>query len=79
MFESITLTKASIIHDWINWKRQCNRKTWVTRLYRLFNVGLPGTSLVPGINTIYLTQSNATSPFQGVMYDYIRLEAPQTQ
>ncbi|KAL3619596.1 hypothetical protein CASFOL_034508 [Castilleja foliolosa] len=47
-------------------------------LYRLFNVGLPGSSLAEGINTIYLTQSNAKGPFQGVMYDYIRLEAPQT-
>ncbi|KAK6130537.1 hypothetical protein DH2020_035718 [Rehmannia glutinosa] len=46
-------------------------------LYRLFNVGLPNTSLVQGNNTIYLTQSNATGPFQGVMYDYIRLEGPE--
>ncbi|KAK6130747.1 hypothetical protein DH2020_035505 [Rehmannia glutinosa] len=46
-------------------------------LYRLYNVGLPNTSLVQGDNTIYLTQSNATGPFQGVMYDYIRLEGPE--
>ncbi|KAL6511177.1 hypothetical protein OROHE_020546 [Orobanche hederae] len=45
--------------------------------YWLFNVGLPGTSLVNGTNTIYLTQSNAIGPFQGVMYDYIRLEGPK--
>ncbi|KAL6578427.1 hypothetical protein OROMI_010755 [Orobanche minor] len=46
-------------------------------LYWLFNVELPGTSLVTGTNTIYLTQSNAIGPFQGVMYDYIRLEGPK--
>ncbi|XP_059281603.1 probable rhamnogalacturonate lyase B [Lycium ferocissimum] len=45
-------------------------------LYWLFNVNLEGTILVEGENTIYLTQANATSPFQGVMYDYIRLEGP---
>ncbi|XP_075088803.1 uncharacterized protein LOC107831685 [Nicotiana tabacum] len=45
-------------------------------LYWLFNVNLQGDMLVEGENTIYLTQANATSPFQGIMYDYIRLEAP---
>ncbi|KAK4434255.1 hypothetical protein Salat_0588300 [Sesamum alatum] len=45
-------------------------------LYWLFNVEVPGASLVKGVNTIYLTQANATGPFQGVMYDYIRLESP---
>ncbi|XP_069153466.1 uncharacterized protein [Solanum lycopersicum] len=45
-------------------------------LYWLFNVNLQGTILVEGENTIYLTQANATSPFQGIMYDYIRLEGP---
>ncbi|KAL2242188.1 UNVERIFIED_CONTAM: hypothetical protein Sindi_0336800 [Sesamum indicum] len=45
-------------------------------LYWLFNVELPAASLVEGDNTIYLTQANATSPFQGIMYDYIRLESP---
>ncbi|XP_019239243.1 PREDICTED: uncharacterized protein LOC109219251 isoform X3 [Nicotiana attenuata] len=35
---------------------------------------LQGNILVEGENTIYLTQANATSPFQGIMYDYIRLE-----
>ncbi|CAA3026480.1 probable rhamnogalacturonate lyase B [Olea europaea subsp. europaea] len=46
-------------------------------LYWLFNVDIRGTLLVQGNNTIYLTQANATSPFQGVMYDYIRFEGPQ--
>ncbi|XP_060199110.1 probable rhamnogalacturonate lyase B isoform X2 [Lycium barbarum] len=45
-------------------------------LYWLFNVNLQGTILIEGINTIFLTQANATSPFQGIMYDYIRLEGP---
>ncbi|KAL5844536.1 hypothetical protein ACOSQ3_010590 [Xanthoceras sorbifolium] len=45
-------------------------------LYWLFNVDVPGTLFTEGNNTIYLTQTSSTSPFQGVMYDYIRLEAP---
>ena len=45
-------------------------------LYRLFNIDVPGTVLVKGNNTIFLTQTLCTSPFQGVMYDYIRLEGP---
>lgn len=45
-------------------------------LYWLFNVNVPGTQLVEGDNTIYLTQPRNTSPFQGIMYDYIRLEGP---
>ncbi|KAL3504972.1 hypothetical protein ACH5RR_034813 [Cinchona calisaya] len=45
-------------------------------LYWLFNVDIPTTLLVHGDNTIYLTQANATSPFQGLMYDYIRFEGP---
>lgn len=45
-------------------------------LYRLFNIDVPGTLLVKGNNTIFLTQTMCTSPFQGVMYDYIRLEGP---
>ncbi|XP_059631233.1 probable rhamnogalacturonate lyase B isoform X2 [Cornus florida] len=45
-------------------------------LYWLFNVDIPSTRLLQGQNTIYLTQASNTSPFQGLMYDYIRLEAP---
>ncbi|KZV28885.1 Rhamnogalacturonate lyase family protein [Dorcoceras hygrometricum] len=45
-------------------------------LYRLYNVDITGVSLVEGENTIYLTQPRSASPFQGLMYDYIRLEAP---
>jgi rhamnogalacturonan endolyase len=45
-------------------------------LYRLFNVDIPGAQLLIGNNTIFLTQTASISPFQGVMYDYIRLEGP---
>ncbi|XP_030542772.1 rhamnogalacturonate lyase-like [Rhodamnia argentea] len=45
-------------------------------LYWLFSVDVPGTGLVKGENTVFLTQIGSESPFQGIMYDYIRLEAP---
>ncbi|KAK6938056.1 Rhamnogalacturonan lyase, domain II [Dillenia turbinata] len=45
-------------------------------LYWLFNIDVPNALLLQGDNTIYLTQANATGPFQGILYDYIRLEAP---
>ncbi|KAK9983147.1 hypothetical protein SO802_032672 [Lithocarpus litseifolius] len=45
-------------------------------LYWLFEVKVPGTHVVEGNNTIFLTQPLSTSPFQGIMYDYIRLEGP---
>ncbi|KAK9713067.1 hypothetical protein RND81_06G000900 [Saponaria officinalis] len=45
-------------------------------LYRLFNVDVPAEWLTVGNNTMYLKQSRHTGPFEGVMYDYIRLEGP---
>ncbi|KAE9458861.1 hypothetical protein C3L33_09263, partial [Rhododendron williamsianum] len=45
-------------------------------LYYLFNVDIPSAQLTQGDNTIFLTQTRNTSPFHGIMYDYIRLEAP---
>ncbi|KAJ6735648.1 RHAMNOGALACTURONATE LYASE FAMILY PROTEIN [Salix viminalis] len=45
-------------------------------LYRLYNVNIPGARVVEGENTIFLAQPRCTSPFQGLMYDYIRLEGP---
>ncbi|XP_061372085.1 uncharacterized protein LOC133314604 isoform X2 [Gastrolobium bilobum] len=45
-------------------------------LYWLYNVNIPGSFLIEGTNTIYFTQPRCTSPFQGIMYDYIRLEGP---
>ncbi|ANM60517.1 Rhamnogalacturonate lyase family protein [Arabidopsis thaliana] len=47
-------------------------------LYWLYSVNVPAASLHVGNNTIYLTQALATSPFQGLMYDYIRLEYPDS-
>ncbi|VAI86945.1 unnamed protein product [Triticum turgidum subsp. durum] len=45
-------------------------------LYFLFSVDVRGAWLVRGTNTIYLKQPRNQSPFQGVMYDYLRLEGP---
>ncbi|XP_050234892.1 probable rhamnogalacturonate lyase B [Mercurialis annua] len=45
-------------------------------LYRLYSVEVPGNQLVEGRNSIFLSQTISTSPVQGIMYDYIRLEGP---
>lgn len=45
-------------------------------LYWLFTINIPSNTLHKGNNTIYLTQTKSTNSFQGVMYDYIRLESP---
>ncbi|XP_020113077.1 probable rhamnogalacturonate lyase B isoform X2 [Ananas comosus] len=45
-------------------------------LYWLYSVNVQSDWLIEGDNTIYLTQSRSSSPFQGVMYDYIRMEGP---
>ncbi|KAJ4701499.1 Rhamnogalacturonate lyase family protein [Melia azedarach] len=45
-------------------------------LYSLHHVSIPGSRLNEGENTIFLRQPRCTSPFQGIMYDYIRLEGP---
>ncbi|XP_065881231.1 rhamnogalacturonate lyase B-like isoform X2 [Euphorbia lathyris] len=47
-------------------------------LYWFYNIQVEGSRLVKGENTVFLTQPRATSPFQGIMYDYIRLEAPSS-
>ncbi|CAK9186563.1 unnamed protein product [Ilex paraguariensis] len=47
-------------------------------LYWLYNVDIPSARLVQGDNTIFLGQPRSVSPFQGLMYDYIRLESPST-
>lgn len=47
-------------------------------LYRLYSVSISGSQLVEGRNTIYLRQARGANPFTGVLYDYIRLEAPPT-
>ncbi|KAH9610641.1 hypothetical protein KSS87_017129 [Heliosperma pusillum] len=45
-------------------------------LYWLFNIDVKGSTLLKGSNTMFLTQTKGVSPFQGLMYDYIRLEGP---
>jgi rhamnogalacturonan endolyase len=45
-------------------------------LYWLYHVNIPSSLLTDGTNTIFFTQPRFTSPFQGFMYDYIRLEGP---
>ncbi|KAH6808093.1 Rhamnogalacturonate lyase family protein [Perilla frutescens var. frutescens] len=48
-------------------------------LYRLYSVTISGSQLVEGRNTIYLRQARGSNAFVGVLYDYIRLEAPRPQ
>lgn len=45
-------------------------------LYWSYTIDVPGTELAFGENTIFLMQTMSRSPFQGVMYDYIRFEGP---
>ena len=45
-------------------------------LYRLYSLEIPGSQLLFGRNIIYLTQSRGSSPWRGIMYDYLRLEGP---
>ncbi|CAN1285754.1 Rhamnogalacturonate lyase [Linum perenne] len=48
-------------------------------MYRFFNGTLPSTLFVKGKNTMFLRPArSSTYAFSGVMYDYIRLEAPPT-
>ncbi|KAG8642807.1 rhamnogalacturonate lyase isoform X1 [Manihot esculenta] len=46
-------------------------------LYWLYSIQVPSSQLFQGNNIIYLTQSRSNGPFYGIMYDYIRLEAPE--
>ncbi|OMO50816.1 hypothetical protein CCACVL1_30233 [Corchorus capsularis] len=45
-------------------------------IYRLYSIDVNGALLMEGENTIFLTQPMSSSALQGLMYDYIRLEAP---
>ncbi|OAE29086.1 hypothetical protein AXG93_1626s1130 [Marchantia polymorpha subsp. ruderalis] len=45
-------------------------------LYALYNIDIPAADLHKGDNIIYLTQRKASGPFNGFMYDYLRLESP---
>ncbi|KAL9262291.1 Rhamnogalacturonate lyase-like protein [Drosera capensis] len=47
-------------------------------LFWMYNIDIEGSKLKQGENIMYLTQVKSSSPFQGIMYDYIRLEGPAT-
>ncbi|XP_051132850.1 probable rhamnogalacturonate lyase B [Andrographis paniculata] len=45
-------------------------------LYWLYSIDLFESQFVDGENTLYIRQAKGSSPFNGVLYDYIRLEGP---
>ncbi|KAK9069437.1 hypothetical protein SSX86_011341 [Deinandra increscens subsp. villosa] len=45
-------------------------------LYWLYSINVLHSQLLAGRNAMYITQTRGSSPFKGVMYDYIRLEKP---
>ena len=45
-------------------------------LYWFYSVAVSGSLLEKGRNVIFLSQTRGSSPFYGIMYDYIRLEQP---
>ncbi|KAL8045964.1 hypothetical protein ABFX02_08G148500 [Erythranthe guttata] len=47
-------------------------------LYRLFSADILSTLLVNGDNCIFLTQARGGDSLCGILYDYLRLEAPPT-
>ncbi|XP_054775908.1 uncharacterized protein LOC129284447 [Prosopis cineraria] len=47
-------------------------------LYSLISIEVASDRFKKGSNTIYLKQSEASDSFQGVLYDYLRLERPPT-
>ncbi|KAG5377568.1 hypothetical protein IGI04_025410 [Brassica rapa subsp. trilocularis] len=55
-----------------------NARHGIHGLYWLHSVNAPASSLGLECNTISLTKPLVISPFQGLMYDYIRLEYPDS-
>lgn len=47
-------------------------------LYQLFSVDIPSTLLINGDNCMFLKQARGGDALCGVLYDYVRLEAPPT-
>ncbi|XP_011087034.2 probable rhamnogalacturonate lyase B [Sesamum indicum] len=47
-------------------------------LYQLFSVDISSTLLINGDNCLFLTQARGGDALCGILYDYIRLEAPPT-
>ncbi|XP_044476132.1 probable rhamnogalacturonate lyase B isoform X2 [Mangifera indica] len=70
------LLKPALFSTGIIGKENTIARHGIYGLYWLFNVDLPGAQLLQGNNTILLTQTQSTTAFQGIMYDYIRLEGP---
>ncbi|KAL6565376.1 hypothetical protein OROGR_002327 [Orobanche gracilis] len=48
-------------------------------LYYFYTIGVAGSQLVAGKNTLFLKQASEGSPFKEVMYDYIRQEGPRRE
>ncbi|KAG9440119.1 hypothetical protein H6P81_020284 [Aristolochia fimbriata] len=48
-------------------------------LQELYSIKVQSSLLIPGMNTLFFTQTRTVSPFQGILYDYIRLEGPPPQ
>ncbi|XP_042065102.1 probable rhamnogalacturonate lyase B isoform X2 [Salvia splendens] len=47
-------------------------------LYQLFSVDISSALLIHGDNSMFLTQARAGDALCGILYDYLRLEAPPT-
>ncbi|XP_050944605.1 probable rhamnogalacturonate lyase B isoform X1 [Cucumis melo] len=45
-------------------------------LYRIYTIDVPSSMLVKGDNSIFLTQARNGDALCGILYDYLRLEAP---
>lgn len=45
-------------------------------LYRLYSIDISSSLLVKGDNSLFLTQARGGDAICGVLYDYLRLEAP---
>lgn len=45
-------------------------------LYQLFSIHVSSLLLIKGDNSMFLVQSRSGDPVCGVLYDYLRLEAP---
>lgn len=45
-------------------------------LYQLLSIGVSSSLLVKGDNSMFLTQARSGDALCGILYDYIRLEAP---
>jgi len=45
-------------------------------LYRLFSIDIPSSLLLNGDNSMFLVQARGGDALCGILYDYLRLEAP---